>query len=268
MRNIGNGRQLTLFFLLAYVIAWIAWVPLIISQKGLGWIRADVPFEAIIPGAFAPTIAAIAVQWLTKRDFRICRFIGSWRRFLPSLIVGLAAVMLGEVIIPVLAMTRSIDALHWNILLSWTAYQCNYSTFLGGPLNEEPGWRGFALPKLQARFGPYRAALILGVLWTGWHLPLFLIHGWIGLPIWGYAIWVIGLSILITFVFNISRGSIIICILMHALFNTSAILLGGLLGNVPLRPHSWLIYLCAGAVMPLAIILCTRGRLGIGNREQ
>ena len=46
--------------------------------------------------------------------------------------------------------------------------------FGGGPLGEEPGWRGFALPRMQQRFGALWGTMILGVLWTCWHLPDFL----------------------------------------------------------------------------------------------
>jgi membrane protease YdiL (CAAX protease family) len=48
---------------------------------------------------------------------------------------------------------------------------------IGGPLGEEPGWRGYALPILQRRFGPVTGALVLGLVWAVWHLPLRLIPG-------------------------------------------------------------------------------------------
>jgi len=244
----------------------MAWAPLILSPKGLGWIGINVPFEAVVPGAFAPTIAALVIQWFTVRNLRICRLIGSWPRFFLGLAVGLALVVTGYVVVPALAITKSIGLLHWKTFLSWSAYDVNFSTFFGGPVNEEPGWRGFALPRLQARFGPLGAALTLGVLWAGWHLPLFLIHGWYGLPVWAYVIVVTSLSVLMTLAFNISGSSILVCIWMHAIFNTCFILLlGSLLANAPLRPHSLLIYLASVSALPLAAILCTRGRLGRVN---
>ena len=51
-----------------------------------------------------------------------------------------------------------------------------YTLLLCGPLGEEPGWRGFALPRLQARHGPLAASFWLGLLWAGWHLPLWFIY--------------------------------------------------------------------------------------------
>ncbi|WP_256253107.1 CPBP family intramembrane glutamic endopeptidase [Paenibacillus sp. UNC496MF] len=55
-------------------------------------------------------------------------------------------------------------------------------SLLGGPFGEEPGWRGYALPKLQEKYRILGASLILGVLWTMWHLPFFFIQGTFNLP--------------------------------------------------------------------------------------
>jgi len=73
------------------------------------------------------------------------------------------------------------DRLHWSALASVSVY--NYSTLLGGPLGEEAGWRGYALPWLAAALGPVRASIVLGVLWVGWHLPLFFYPGWSTAPV-------------------------------------------------------------------------------------
>ncbi len=59
----------------------------------------------------------------------------------------------------------------------------NYSTLLGGPLGEASGWRGYALPRLEPALGRVRRSLLLGLLWTGGHVPLYLYPGWISSPL-------------------------------------------------------------------------------------
>jgi len=54
----------------------------------------------------------------------------------------------------------------------------NPGILLASPLGEEPGWRGYAPPKLQCMVGPFRATILLGLVWALWHLPLFLVKGW------------------------------------------------------------------------------------------
>ena len=98
--------------------------------------------------------------------------------------------------------TANPSKLNWSILISPGVY--NYSTFLGGPLGEEFGWRGYALPLLEKRFGPVAGCAVLGVLWAGWHLPLFLSRGWTTSPFWIYVLIVTGLSIIIGFSSNLA----------------------------------------------------------------
>jgi uncharacterized protein len=85
-----------------------------------------------------------------------------------------------------------------------------------GPI-EEFGWRGLGLPLLQQRFAPLWAGLILGFVWAIWHLPAFLFSGtvqssWSLVP---FIVGVIALSVILTAVFNASRGSILLAALFH-----------------------------------------------------
>ncbi len=77
-------------------------------------------------------------------------------------------------------------------------------------LGEEYGWRGFALPRLQGRYSALVAALIVGVVWWVWHYPPSLIDTGVPLntPFWLFGIYVVSLSVLMTSVFNASRGSV------------------------------------------------------------
>jgi hypothetical protein len=89
-----------------------------------------------------------------------------------------------------------------------------------GPI-EEFGWRGLALPLLQRRFTPFWAGLILGIIWAVWHIPAFLIGGtpqsaWSFAP---YFAGVIAISVILTALFNDSRGSLLLAVLIHFQMN-------------------------------------------------
>ena len=140
------------------------------------------------------------------------------------------------------------------------------STFiLGGPLGEEPGWRGFALPRLQPLHGPLVGSIILGILWALWHLPLFWSGVWTPPTIPNIVMFILmitALTIIMTWVFNNAKGSLLITMLMHASFNTFADHIvvpafpAAILNEYPLLPE--LIGFGLGAVV---IVALTRGRL-------
>lgn len=134
---------------------------------------------------------------------------------------------------------------HWSALLHWSSYNINYSSFLGGPVNEEPGWRGFALPRLQSRFGPFAASAILAPLWAIWHLPMFLIPGWNSASLWEHALILFGVSLLLTWAANLARFGILVAITLHLFFNLSAGLLNEVIAKMPTRAHDMLIYTLA-----------------------
>jgi hypothetical protein len=90
-------------------------------------------------------------------------------------------------------------------------------SLLLGPMGEEFGWRGLALPLLQRRFSPFWASLILGVIWAIWHAPAFAMSG-TPQSAWSFGPFFIGLiaiTVILTPLFNASRGSLLIAILYH-----------------------------------------------------
>lgn len=92
--------------------------------------------------------------------------------------------------------------------------------FFGGPLGEELGWRGFVLPKLQKRFSPFRASIILGSIWSCWHIPMFLAHAaGYDISFFRYLFETIWLTILFTWLYNHTKGSLFISILFHSVDN-------------------------------------------------
>ncbi|HNN07033.1 MAG TPA: CPBP family intramembrane metalloprotease, partial [Leptospiraceae bacterium] len=86
-------------------------------------------------------------------------------------------------------------------------------------LGEEAGWRGFALPRFQEKMSPLRAGILLTLFWALWHLPLFLYRpGYLSMGVAGAVGWVLSLltgSILLTWFYNSSKGSILICAVFH-----------------------------------------------------
>jgi membrane protease YdiL (CAAX protease family) len=90
-------------------------------------------------------------------------------------------------------------------------------SLLLGPMGEEFGWRGLALPLLQRRFAPFWASLILGVVWALWHAPAFAMSG-TPQSAWSFGPFFIGLiaiTVIMTPLFNASQGSLSIAILYH-----------------------------------------------------
>jgi membrane protease YdiL (CAAX protease family) len=255
-----RAHPLIAFFVLAYALAWLAWAPLVLSRTALGWLPFDAPMQLTVPGSYAPLAAALLVRWLQARDLRVARLWPSAPGLVTGLLVGTALVALTFVVLPGTWLGNASSALDWVALWTYPA-GILHSALMAGPIGEEPGWRGFALPQMQAAWGPLPANLLLGVLWASWHAPLFLIPGWPAASV--YLPMVIGLAVLIGFCFNLSRGSVLVAIAMHAAFNASSPILGRFLGDAPLRtgisPLAALAISFAGVA--LALVAATRARL-------
>lgn len=142
-------------------------------------------------------------------------------------------------------------------------------------VGEEPGWRGFALPRLQARYGPLRATLILGTLHGLWHLPALgtmMLGPLTPAQVPPFVLTAVGGTFLCTWLFNRTRGSALLAMLTHAAGNAATQWLGALLMRSGIEQpgaglgsrlieSGWLNVL-AYAAMALALVGLTRGRLG------
>lgn len=115
-------------------------------------------------------------------------------------------------------------------------------TLVSGPLGEELGWRGVALPHLLRRHRPAVAALLMGVLWGGWHAPLWLASGYGSAALLHYCaaflLAIVALSMLMTWIYRQARGSLVPMVLAHFAFNAGLALAGpagfGLARTLPL----------------------------------
>jgi membrane protease YdiL (CAAX protease family) len=246
-----SRHTLAIFFAIAYTWAWLVFVPVVVLRAPLQW---------TIAASFGPTVAALITHRVTTGSWRAFRVLTTWPRTVGATATGIALMVLAYVVLPAV-LTADPGRLHWSVLTSLAVY--NYSTLLGGPLGEEPGWRGYALPRLEQALGPVRASLLLGLFWTGWHLPLFLYPGWTSSPLWVYGLFLAGQSVLMTYGTNLAGFGIVTPIAMHATFNTVSRFLPGLFADTqPSGPLPFVLVMAlCGLATGAALIVATRGHL-------
>ncbi|HKV73484.1 MAG TPA: type II CAAX endopeptidase family protein [Gemmatimonadales bacterium] len=268
-RFMAQHRPLLLFSILAILLGWLVALPLVLSPAGLGIIQVQVPELWLVLVCFTPTIAALWTQRLSEGNFRIARIGSPWPRVVLGCVLGPVVSMLGFIVVPGLLLSNgALTLVHWTALASASVpWWSNPFNLLGGPLNEEPGWRGYALPRCQERFGPLGGSLFLGGVWALWHVPLFLLAGYLTVPVWAFMLLVVCLSVLMTWVYNISNGSLIPAVLMHAVFNSSFPVLIALDQGIPTREPGLPWYLAGVVSVTAAVVLLTLGRLGYRRKD-
>jgi membrane protease YdiL (CAAX protease family) len=113
-----------------------------------------------------------------------------------------------------------------SLLLALVAYPTTF--FWGGPLSEEPGWRGFATPRLEARYTPLATGLIIGVIWSCWHFPLYFtpLYGGGLIPFLFRFVYNVPFGVIFTWLYTKSSGNLFASMLLHCSINTSASLFG------------------------------------------
>jgi membrane protease YdiL (CAAX protease family) len=200
-RAFVRRRELVIFFALSYLIAW--------STLPWGSFLAFSPlFSAII-------VVSIAEGWrgLAQLGRRLIRWRVNWIWYAAA--IGLPLVVHAVAIglnMAAGAPAPSLAQFHpwYSVLLLFGLRMVN---FTDGPLGEEPAWRGFAQPRLQSRWSPLASAAVLGLLVTGWHLPL------VFMPQFDLALPDIVSSVLVTFwyawLFNRTGGSVLLPLIAH-----------------------------------------------------
>ncbi|MFC4948431.1 CPBP family intramembrane glutamic endopeptidase [Pseudonocardia sp. GCM10023141] len=271
-------HPLLFFFLIAAAGSWLVEAPVILSQTGTGILPFTLPVPVqgltIAAATFTgPTLSAFVMTGVIDGRAgvrRLLRRYVQWRVklrwYLFVLLVIPASEVFGAIVLPGVA--GFYQSLPMAMVLSYPAAFA--STFLlGGPLGEEPGWRGFALPRLQSRLGPLAGAATLGVLWALWHFPLFWSGVWTPLTIPNMVMFVVmitALTVVMAWVYNNVNGSLLITMLMHASFNTFANKVVGPLFPAPLLDEYGLLPELVGfGVLALIVVVATRGRLSYGN---
>jgi len=260
----GINKRLWLFFLLAYAFSWLFWIPQALAANGVA-IPAGVsaflasPFN---PAAFGPLVAALLLTlfdegWkgainLLKRGLDL-RFNKIW---LPVILLLPPLIFTGAIVLSVLTGATALDSsVLSNPIVAIVAPVVILLT--ARPLQEEFGWRGYALPRLQRRFNALVSSLILGVLWWLWHLPLVLIPDKFmvsSLSLFGaLLVEMVLVTILFTWIYNNTGGSILATMLFHTAMNWSIwVVLPNMKVNLPIIGFTtMLLALVAAGVLSL-----------------
>ncbi|WP_053948346.1 type II CAAX endopeptidase family protein [Halolamina sediminis] len=210
------------YFALTLAFSWGVWLPVLPAVDG------PMVKVAALPGAFGPLAAAAVVTRLRGESVR--GWLVStldWRRS-PRWYAAALALPLGVSSAMGVAMFVLADGLAKGTLrpaLAAFAINVVFATLLGGG-QEEFGWRGFALPHLQARYSALTASVVVGAVWALWHAPMFVFGVYETAPA-GYAAFVVVASVAFTWLYNGSRGCVPAAILMHGMLNASV--------NLPLQ---------------------------------
>jgi CAAX protease family protein len=268
------------YFVIAYAGTWLVWALFVLSQEGSGLLPFHSPasflvligigtFSGPTVGAFVVTAATAGAEGVVRLLWRIMQWrVGVvWYLFV---LIGVPAIeTLGTVAIPgALASATPID---WLPELISAAVFFVYPGLLAGPLGEEIGWRGFALPRLQQFTGPVQASLILGLLWAFWHAPIWFSGQWSEPSVANvavYVFWIVAVTFIFTWVFNNTKCSVLMAILLHGTMDVfpNAFLLAHLPGAAEMTSSGvlamyWGLALGFG-LFALLLVIFTRGRLG------
>jgi hypothetical protein len=207
---------------LAFGWSWAFWVPKALAGFG---VLDGVP---VLPelGAFGPTVAAFVLVAYANGATGVRRLFGRavqvdypvrWLAAALLVPVGVVATALA-----VAYATGTVPSYPWTGTPIVLPIAFIFVFFLGGPVQEEFGWRGYLLDPLQDRLGATVAGLTIGLVWAVWHLPLFYIPSqtiYYNLPMSGFFVSTAFLSVLHTWLYNNTNRSLLPALLMHTGFN-------------------------------------------------
>jgi membrane protease YdiL (CAAX protease family) len=254
-------HPLITFFVLTYALSWAAY-PV--------WALGLYPIAPIF--SFAPFLVALVVLAITQGKSGVgglLRRMARWRvglRWYAAALLIPAGITVSAAVLNLglgAQAPSSAELGGWPVLLV-TFLAVLLIPGLGGAW-EEPGWRGFALPRLQTGRSALFASLILGVLIAGWHLPLM----FVGQVSYADLLTIMGAVIIFNWVFNNANGSVLIIMLMHATNNTiSGQLFGTMFSGADSVRQSWLVAALWCAVAIVVVVVAGPAHLSRKHKKQ
>ncbi|WP_167104293.1 CPBP family intramembrane glutamic endopeptidase [Mycobacterium sp. DL592] len=274
--RILRARPLLSFFVLSYAVTWLLWAPLVITGVPAFSETTHTPswyaLPAVAVGVTGTAFFMTAVTQGRAGVHRLVQRLRCWRVGPAWYLVAMLLIPVGQLLIT--AALVSPEALRALTPSALALYPSSYlAHFVFGPLFEESGWRGFALPRMQHRFGPVRATLLLGLLWSGWHFFLYApswfaggaVNGVVGVGI--FVVFTTSISFVFTWLFNNTKASLLLAILLHGSVDGTATYLlrladKGVISSDVAQFSGQFGVLILCVVTTLALVLVTRRRLG------
>ena len=238
------------FFAVAFAITGLTQLPAVLAMRGI----IAVPFARLLPfvaiGAISPMLAALITSRFEGSGWRAAfRPLRKWRAN-PAWYV-LALCLPGAILALGMATLQLVSGRNVGPFIYPPSNAQAITGMIVVALGEEIGWRGFALPRLQARYGVLKAGLILGVLWAIWHVPVLLLAGIHGLTTLSLMIpFFTAGSVVFTWLYNKTQAGLVLAILAHmgAHLNNSHQSLPG--NTTPLVVHTIVF-----SILALALVL-------------
>jgi membrane protease YdiL (CAAX protease family) len=267
-----RNRPLLWYFVLAFGGTWLVFAPAVLAR---GFRLFGLP-DAVVLVLFGlatftgPFAAAISVTATASGRSGVRELLaGVVRNRAPRwwyLMVLLGYPLVTLIAVAPLVSSSAFDGIWSRLPVIVTAYVPALIFNLIMPaLGEETGWRGFSLPRLQWSQGPLKGSLILGGLHALWHLPAYLVPGFMqsgGFDL-GFFLWnsgaIVAAAVIWTWLYNLAGGSIFPAMVVHAASNASPALVRGLVG--PIHSTPWLGLVLFGAIAG-TVTLATGGNLG------
>jgi membrane protease YdiL (CAAX protease family) len=281
-RSVLARYPLYFYFLIAFAFSWLMFLPGVLTYYGVLNISDSLVGVLGITGLLGPILSGFVMTAVTEGRAGIRRWLRRivlWRVGLRWYLFALIGLPLAMVLATIIVRPGALESFQTLAPLSVLPYlgAFVFMVLIGGPLFEEPGWSGFALPRLQRVHSPLVGGLILGSLWALWHLPGFLIpsQDLTDIPPRGtvldfvvFALALMGLRLVMQWVFNNTKGSVLMAILIHASWNTfySAALIQ--LFPAPSVLGSYLNLTIAAGALALVVVVLTGGRLGYRQGEE
>lgn len=259
------------YFGLTILISWTLWSPLYFSEK--------VNEFWVLPGAWGPTIAAIVLTLINTGKVGLKKLFKKlliWKvniryyffSIFGILIIGLISVavygLLGDKLPEITVVLEGMGLEYGDFGLALLLLPVFYliNTLLGGPIAEELGWRGYAQELLQNKYSPNVSGLIIGFIWSIWHLPLFIfLPKAVGsIPIWFYIPLMTSMGLVFSWLYNKTNGSVLLAILLHGGLNFAH----GFLGADVFKDLK-LLSIQVSLIIILAVILSRRNKNPVAN---